>query len=197
MLSKNNSKILFLSNVFPEDVPDEDDIIREAVGFELDPEPNIFAVDEDIYSEQIGDQYQTDRFPIVYDKIPKYFIDIESWPKTINLNCWNCTNRIAAEPWFVPLRWVKILVNQNEVKAVEPHGVFCNERCVKRYINHVNDPKIINKKEALSLLNVSYRLITGRDAYNISEAPDPMLQMQFCGPNGITSQEYRQRNEST
>jgi hypothetical protein len=222
--------LLFLSNVFPEDCPDEDDILENIAAPQNDapllydgPEPselftNDFSSSDD---EPLPQFYECDNKNFTgdeYDELPKYFIDIAHWPKSVNLLCWSCSNLPLGAPWFVPITKFRktlfatsdapdaeYLDTQNiadtenitrirEMKALKPHGCFCDEFCVKRYIMRVNDPKIVNKWEVIALLNDEYYLFTGKRAIEIPEADDPMIQMRYAGPSGISPQEYRLRN---
>ena len=49
-----------------------------------------------------------------YDSIPEYFIDIDSWPKSVNTLCWNCNLKIYGPPYFSPIGKVKKSVKSTE-----------------------------------------------------------------------------------
>lgn len=229
--------LLFLSNVFPEDCPDENDILEDITTTqdnEISPlllpeeqsELDLFSGDYSSSSDEIYEQ--NTKIVSDYDELPKYFINVEHWPKSVNRLCWSCNNQPFGPPWFIPIAKFKKIIpvqnlpdgsyvidptdldyidshdmllenmpaqtNMREVKALKPHGCFCCEFCAKRYIVRVNDPKIVNKWEIIELLNEEYFLFNGKRAIEIPEAEDPMIQMQYAGPGGITPQEYRARN---
>ena len=48
--------------------------------------------------------YQEPLAPIirVYDTVPKYYFNYDTWIKSINLACRNCTCSFKGVPWFIP-----------------------------------------------------------------------------------------------
>jgi hypothetical protein len=144
---------------------------------------------------------------IEYDEIPDYFTGVDTWPKATNLLCWSCCISIPSMPWFVPISKVKKVIsvsdddedlsyNTKEISAFKPHGYFCFPSCVKRYIRRVDDPKIRNKDESIRLLNMVYKEITGKDVLDIPEAEDKNIMMQYCGPKGVSLQQFREMNRN-
>lgn len=177
--------------------------------------PNLYDHDSTRYRDVVGYIEQ-------YDTMPKWFIDVNTWPRSANLGCWNCDCKIRGFPWFIPLTEMRkcvpydhgrdfnmnsvsdaALLNLNsnkrykEVEVMKPHGCFCTAFCAKRYLNRTNDEKIINQWQSNKLLKKLYRMVTGKSIEDIPEALDKTVMIQYCGSkDGITSEEYRIRNEA-
>lgn len=183
--------ILFLPNVFLSDCPTETDFLNEVGTYEFQPTTPIVE-------EQ-------------YDSIPSRYVTYDTWPKSTNLLCWGCGNKCPGMPWPIITGIVKVRVPRTnplefdseyeadteekiDVSARCVYGNFCTPWCASRYINQVNDPKI-KKWEARKMLADFYAEVTGKKLPDIPEAEDKTIMMQYCGPSGITPQEFRARNE--
>lgn len=83
-----------------------------------------------------------------------------------------------------------------EVKAIETHGNFCSPLCAVRRIRGVRDPKITNTWESYKLLKLVCKGLYDVEILEIPEAEDPCRMIQYCGPKGITVQEFRNKNNT-
>ena len=106
--------------------------------------------------------------------------------------------------FFRPVKgWYWLLKNNyqsNEIhveqKVMKVHYLTCNERCAKRYINRVKDSKITDKWQCLHLLKELVQNLKGIRVNEIEEGLDKGIQMQYCGPNGVSVQKFREMNSS-
>jgi hypothetical protein len=231
---KKRSYILFLPNIFPEDCPDENEVLQEVENSFHVFETEVSDSEEeeplpDLYGESSNLQFRQYAEPEDYDELPAYFIDLKSWPKSVNAYCWECSDVVRGMPWIVPIGRIKKVIGPSseeterifeetkgsyfldtaadtvdllpcyrtqEVNAFIRHGCFCTPFCASGYIRFRNDPKIRNRWEAMKLLKDFYHEVTGREVEDIPVGEDKTIMMQYCGPKGITLQEFRLRNES-
>lgn len=162
--------------------------------------PGVFLSDcetEESFFEDVGN-YEAGLLgapctDVLYDSIPPFYTRYETWPKGTNLLCWMCNNSVPGMPWFIPIGLVKRPDENVEVIARRTHGNFCSPWCASRYINRVDDPKV-RKWECKRMLLDLYKEITKNDLPDIPEAEDKTIMMQYCGPCGITVQEFRDQN---
>lgn len=170
--------VLLLPGVFLSDCPTEESFFDEVAAFEAG-----------IHGATLVD--------VMYDSIPPFYTQYAAWPKSTNLLCWMCNNSVPGMPWFIPIGLVRRPASDEDeaadVIARRTHGNFCSPWCASRYINRVEDPKV-RKWECRKMLLDLYKEITGRDLPDIPEAEDKCIMMQYCGPCGITVQEFRDRN---
>ena len=139
-----NTQISNLSNIQPEDIdlisPDQISVSSsddEEIDDEMSDIDDIFSKnsaeldDMDNYIKNIKNTHkglelnellsQTEfikssgeNSDIKYDSIPKYFINTRNWPKTTNLLCCYCHEKISGAPFPIALSKTKILVPENE-----------------------------------------------------------------------------------
>jgi hypothetical protein len=239
---QKKSYILFLPSVFPENCPNEEEMLQSLSVVdedEMESDSSESIIESEIIEMMTSDDSSNmdSRLTVMpnlfsavdqnieYETLPNYFTDLESWPKSTNRLCWLCSNSILGPPWFVAIQLLKraVPIARNEdaptdistfipsaeenfeslelptkmkdVPALKVHGCFCSPYCVKRYILYVKDTKISNHWEAIKLLNIEYEYFIGKEVQDIPEADDPMIQIQYSGPCGITPQEYRRRND--
>jgi len=156
---------------------------------------------------------------IQYDEIPRYFLDMNSWVKNTNLLCWTCGNGVAKSPWFIPLALDRRLILADatkydditaisdaavlasnkkfrEVSVMTVYGNYCTIYCAQRYIIKVDDDKIINKQECERLLKRLYEIRNGHAIDEIPISEDKTKMMQYCGPHGMSAEEFRICNEN-
>lgn len=158
-----------------------------------------------------------------YDEIPMYYSGVKNWIKSTNILCISCSNKIQGMPMFIPLSWHNRVITKkvdttlendyniteldplnnyqsNEInteqKVMKVHYLTCNERCAKRYITHVKDPKISDKWQCLQLLKELVQNMKGIRITDIEEGLDKGIQMQYCGAGGISVQKFRELNSS-
>jgi hypothetical protein len=253
LFSPRKTHILFLANVFPEDCPNEEEVllaVEESFNkFIAPPTASNVSLPSDLYDikEESEDEDETlpnifPNFPLAeepalevteYDELPEYFIDLKSWPKSTNLLCSACDDTIRGIPWIIPLAKVKKVITPNEddvnvffPEATRPNpkyfhdtvvdtaditpsyrtkeviafrrhkSCFCTPFCASRFIRCIRDPSIPNEWEAMTLLLSLYQAITGKEVEDIPIAEDKIRLMQYCGPKGLTRQEFRDLNEA-
>jgi hypothetical protein len=172
--------------------------------------PDIEPLTKDDYTVFSGDSYE---------EVPAYYSGISTWIKSTNILCISCSNKIQGMPMFIPLSWHTRVVAKDcdasqedssdeldplngmksgeaqvEQKVMKVHFLTCNERCAKRYIVRVKDSKITNKWQSLQLLQILAEEVRGKKIVDIEEGLDKCIMMQYCGPNGVSAQKFREMN---
>ncbi len=126
----------------------------------------------------------------VYTKIPKKFVNVEGWPKISNLKCWNCDQIFQTYPKFVPMNPER---DKDGNDVCDSIGNFCEWNCVVRYIN---EKYSYNEQwDLLKLVCVFAAKFTGRRREKIMPSPDKTEMKQYCGEEGITPKQYREKME--
>lgn len=198
------SHVMFLEGILPEDCPDEEEVLNEIdtpADYASSTDEEVISSDESAGMPDVGEELMEQISD--YDELPEFFTTLDDWPKTVNLLCCCCSNRIRGRPWFIPLSFSKI-VNKagKEVMAYRVHKCFDNEFCMMRYLNRVYDDHVNphnsrdRKWELTRFIHDIYFIFTGKKVIKIPEAEDPLIQIQYHGPKGITAKEYRERNEA-
>jgi len=245
-IEEHRSHVLFIPSIFIEDCIDESDMLdtmHSDQQYELKPEDiNLIRQDSNSDTES---QYSIDDLPdnisdstnrdilmladlafaneIIYDSVPKFFINKNKWISTTNLKCVYCHDVISGIPYPIALGLNKILIPSdgfdsdifvdfhgtktsddnlifncqlhNEVRAYRIHNVLCGDIvCAGNYIRKIQDAKIINKKESLRLTIDIYKEITGEIINDIPEKDLWIVMKQYCGDTGISQNDYRKRN---
>ena len=159
--------------------------------------PNILHLDislddcisiEDMYDEMILGRSEVVSFEdsvsthVRYDKIPKIFTGVESWPKSTNLKCWSCDFSFESRPCFIP----------TEVKetSFQVHGNFCSFPCAALYINS----KYKTQSEVWKLIDnlyFLYKKMYGVYVCHIPLAPDRYCMRQYGGT--MEPHEFREK----
>lgn len=127
----------------------------------------------------------------VYDKIPKYFFDMSTWPPTTELQCINCDR--VCHSWPIPLPSKKIRVEDKIGFSIEYVG--CSFSCVMRHIKYVIDDKLENnnvlrRRELSELLKEVHEKFTGNKIEEIPCALPKTVMKQYGGY--MTPHEYEQ-----
>lgn len=136
---------------------------------------------------------------IIPEKIPRYFYDINDWPKFTRIKCWSCDRTFSSRPWFIPLNYTKILVdetgeeeNREERIAMVVRGNFCSCNCAMWWIRYIRDPAIggsrSDQDEKIRFLQELYQKFNNKPISHIEEAPWKIEMQQFGGD--ITSAEF-------
>lgn len=225
-IEEHTSHILFIPSIFIEDclVSQVDDEFDESYS-----ESNNTSDDSDFddiscydHNEKldITDLQEDDN--IIYEQVPKFFINKEHWINTTNLKCAYCHENITGIPFPIALNLCKILVPdnntnsdifvdlqvgknnddmlfncqlQNEVKAYKLHNIlFSDIVCAGNYIRKIHDSKILNKVESLKLTINIYAEITGDTIDDIPEKDLWIVMKQYCGDSGISQNDYKKKN---
>jgi hypothetical protein len=165
--------VLFLAGVYPEDVPDEEEVLT-GVGEQIDfsklqdeenheseesdeegeiPDSELLTApdsNDDLGPAILNDvTRETRRGPVSeYDEIPRYFVDKKTWIKNTNLLCCNCSNEIEGMPCFVPLNWTKrVFTNETEgqiyVNAEQDEASEVSDAALLSGSQNVKEEKVI------------------------------------------------------
>lgn len=180
-LVPNKANILFLRNVYPEQL----ETIEEEYNNRIYEEAGLTEYN---YSEEI---------PITYDKIPPIFVDIESWPKSTNILCWYCSTEFTGRPYFIPER-----IKNRKCGGIEmvTHGVFCTANCAVRYLNteysdaSSSSGNKLNNWDAYHGVKIIHRLFTNKRVERIAPSPSKTQMRQYGGD--LTKTQYRELLES-
>lgn len=225
----SESNILFLKNVYISDCvnreeldeifdsasssSDEFDEIEDDLP-ELDDDPAVNNLRRSIYDiehvkslmgetcreEDIMRVYNTSM--IIPEKIPRYFYDVKNWPQFTRIKCWSCDRNFNSHPWFIPLGYTKILIDEEGEKfeklAMIVHGNFCTCNCAVWWIKYVRDPAIGKSKtemdDKIRLLQELHQKFENEYVSYIPEAPWKTKMIQFGGDT--TSAEFSIKIES-
>ena len=115
----------------------------------------------------------TDDAPVVFDKIPEKFISAETWPRTTNLRCRQCTRLFKTRPL------TQIIHISNEASVIidmrSDRNAYCSSDCVETYIdNHVLDER--TRWARKKMYSIFYRKLTGIkiDAFPSTHTPSEL-----------------------
>lgn len=178
------SKVIYFEGIFLSDIKNMEMKYkgRTAAKFPEDLyEKTISFVD---YIAQYNEKYGK------YNRIPSYFITIDSWPKATNLRCWNCSLPFSKMPWFIPNGVCKQIIDGEENNSLIVYGNFCSPNCTINYIMKTNDQNIVSKDTSKSLLYELYEKVTGLTNV-INPYPSYTLLRHFRGPSGMSPVDYR------
>lgn len=131
---------------------------------------------EDIYhKELLNNINNTNDVPIIYDKIPKNYINLSTWKKNTNLRCWFCTLKFKNAPWF-------IIDNTNYTAngiIYDIKGNFCSVGCLQGYVNlvynKVKDFDIYNSIKKL------YKMFYNKKINDIIPSPSKYILKIYGG----------------
>jgi len=93
-------------------------------------------------------------------ELPQLFTGLESWPTNPGIPCWHCELVFEHKPVFIP----KTI--DTEFTRIPVEGCFCGFPCLYAFLEYGIDQK--KKTEKKILVDVLYRLITGRENRNIA-----------------------------
>ncbi len=116
----------------------------------------------------------------IYNEIPRRFTTAEEWPKSTNLKCWNCDMLFSGPPRFIP--------KYPSEESCTPEGNFCRANCAAKYVRHHYHPN--EQPELLSLISMYESKLTGQPKRKIAPAPSKTEMRAYCGPGGLTQQEW-------
>lgn len=123
------------------------------------------------------------------DRLPEYFTKLEGWPNHTSLKCWECAENFFSRPLFIP---VDLINDKDEGIMYKVHGNFCSWGCLSRYVKNGGELPI-NKYDCLNMIHEIYRVFTGKKICSIPAAISKTLMKKYCGPNGLTEEEFRDR----
>jgi len=162
---------------------------------------------EDIFHDKLLDKHNITKYineKKVYDKIPVLFTIINSWPKSTNLLCWNCSRTFNTIPWFEPQsiepatetiakkNTNDIIINNKKI-IIGVKGNFCSCNCVMSHIN-LYSKDISEKLNKIMMLKVVYEIFNnGKTISDIKISPAHTEMIQYGGT--YTEQEYQKKIE--
>ena len=159
---------------------------------------------EDFFHERLLHGSEADAK--IYDRIPLVFTNLETWPRSTNLLCWNCGRTVKSHPWFEPQSIgpaasgaVGEFVSSEKLNRsgvtctnyyINVKGCFCSANCVMRHIlTYSRD--LADRINKTSMLLFVYEIFTGRAAVDILPAPHRTELVQYGG--NLTEQDYQKK----
>lgn len=158
---------------------------------------------EGIFYEKILD---SSHYSKIYEKIPMTFTNLESWPKTTTLLCWNCKRTIKGRPWFEPqsigpigsrttgefisAKNLRRNFNSSDSYCINVKGYFCSPNCVMRNIL-IYSRDLSDRLNKISMLLIVYEIFVGVKVYDIQASPLATEMVQYGG--NLTEQEYQKK----
>lgn len=114
------------------------------------------------------------------------------WPAETKLCCWWCTEPFNWTPFPLPYQYD---TSSNRYRSV---GVFCGPSCAKSYASRIkqyrNLDNVFSWIEIVATDYFGYRIGIdegGVKSSSVPFAPDRELLQKFCGPEGMTIEEFR------
>jgi hypothetical protein len=157
--------ILFLKGVYMRNCKDVDDIM------------------EDRLAEMVGgcDSVNTShQASYTYNKIPRLFIDVDTWPTHTNLLCFRCNCSFAWSPVFVPESINPSDTCRGVYKPIVPIGNFCTFICANMYIKKMYIGS--ERWEKIELLKMLHSIMTnGKTISDIIDGPEHTEMEQYGG----------------
>lgn len=192
MIKKNRSipKVLFLRNVFKTDCTNLNNTL----------ESRIFDKHQEISNQLIVQQpkqftYNTNLLESTtlslntdYQKNPRIFESLDTWPKGTNLHCWYCTNQFTGPPKPIAVAIEPNVHNKNNYKySITVKANCCRWPCCMSYIQESTKDltSFIEQKNNFYFL---YYVWHGAYPTHIPYAPDKFLQKKFGGD--LSTEEY-------
>jgi hypothetical protein len=140
----------------------------------------------------------------IYDKIPLTFTNLNDWPKSTNLLCWNCRRSVKGRPWFEPQSIDPMArgksgefissenLNRSGKKTAEycinAKGCFCSPNCVMRHIITFSRD-LADRLNKIAMLLFVYEIFTGVKINDIH--PSPLVtELEIYG-GVLTEQDYQ------
>jgi hypothetical protein len=97
-------------------------------------------------------------------RMPKFFSDLASWPKTSNLYCCNCSYRYESIPVGMPIRMV-----YGETMQFELTYNYCGFKCLATAISRLPDRN--TKEQRFMMMKLLYERFHGKPPGEIEFAP--------------------------
>jgi len=116
-----------------------------------------------------------------YQKLPRVFESLETWPKSTNLHCWYCMNQFTGIPKFIPLVVEPNIHSKYEDKyLIEVEATCCRWPCCISYI-YETTKDLTKAIEKINNLYFLYKIFTGTYPTYIPAAPSKYMQVHFGG----------------
>ena len=114
------------------------------------------------------------------------------WPHRTDIACWWCTYQFDWTPFPLPYQYD---TSSNRYRTI---GMFCGPSCAKSYAVHVkhfsNLDNVFCWIETIATDLYGYRIQTDEGAplrSAVPLAPSKELLQKYCGPEGMTIEEFR------
>lgn len=163
------SHILFLPGVYENDINSDDRMVDEKYTSD--------AIDIQIGS--VHEEYS--------GSIPTVYTTHKHWIKSTGLKCWNCDRFFKNPPIFI----VDDVSYIDGDRQITPHGNFCSDNCAIAYIDCFYKGTARDDKIKYQIMLARER--TGKNITIIKPSPPKTCMRAYCGPSGITSEEYESK----
>lgn len=146
--------------------------------------------DDDIFNSKFTEGLEEiETTNVFYESLPDMFYSLEQWPESTNLHCWTCDLQFVGRPWFIPER---IYDQGGKLSAIKPKGCFHSPNCAQSYID--KNYSGLEHDDKTSGLLLIYKIFTGKSIRVIKPSYPKTLMRKYIGQNGISSEEYIQKN---
>lgn len=139
-------------------------------------------MDDDYYDSLTVDTNTTET--ITYNKFPRRFYNLETWIKTSNLECVNCSNKIL-HPIPIPSN----MKYSGKQKIFDIERIACSFPCAMKYLNN---SMYNNRWERVQALLYLFYIFHGVKVTNIPESKDRLEQIRYGGV--ISADEFIKTN---
>lgn len=141
-----------------------------------------------LVKQHVDIQVEPERFR--WDNIPDRFVSVESWPTSTNLLCWECDLPFSGYPKFIPTD----VEDAHSTKTCRTIGNFCRWSCAAAHVGRVIPEHY--RPGVLLMMTYFESKFTGNRRYKIFPSPPKTTMMQYCGPTGITREEWNVKANS-
>jgi len=125
--------------------------------------------------------------------VPKVFTSVNEWVDQVDLDCEHCCRPITSRPIPVPSGCYHD--SKTRQLIIKVSGLCDTWNCAQAVINYSCKRE---RDELSNLLRILYEKFTDERISIIIPAPDKKIQCRFCGPEGMTDDEYQDKiNELT
>lgn len=149
--------------------------------------PTDFASIDHIYEKTQPEPAQSQN-NVVYTEIPKKFISVETWPQFSNLKCWECDQTPTGYPRFIAVNPER---DKDGNDICDVFGNFDEWNCAQRYI--LREFPDEQKWDAIQTLLLFESKFSGRKKEKIIPSPSKTMMKAYCGKNGLTPKQFREK----
>lgn len=151
--------------------------------------PKDFAPIDSIFGKATADSDKAKIEPtVVYTELPKKFLGTDSWLQFSNLKCWECDQLPISYPKFIPMNPEK---DKNGNDICETHGHFCEWNCAVRYVTKEFPRE--QQWDAIESICLFESKFSGSRREKIMPCIPKTQMKAYCGKNGITSKQWREK----
>lgn len=139
---------------------------------------DIVAV-EDIYQKELLNSIDTNVPNVIYDKISKQFINLESWKKSTNIRCWFCSLKFKNAPWFI----IENTTYSASGVKYDINGNFCSCGCLLGYVLVHYDKR--KDFDIFKSINKLYKIFYNKSINEIVPSPSKYKLKIYGGDSNI------------